>query len=286
MKIGIDSYCYHRYLGEIYPFQETTSRRMTFPEVIRRAKELGGDGVSLETCFLPEDEAGLQAIRRSLDETGLEVLLAWGHPDGFEGGSRPEMMKDLEKHLRLCEILGTSVMRVVGSSLAFRHEPHGPQIERLIRLFREITPQAQDRGITLGIENHLDFSSREILEIVDGVASPHFGITMDTGNALRNGENPVDVARAFAGRIVATHIKDVLPLYGGNPADWYFFACVPIGRGIIDFPALLKALEEGGYHDLLAVEIDYLHPDFGEEDAAVEESIKYLKKYRDGSGGR
>ena len=51
MKVGIDSYCYHRYFGEVYPDQEDPGVRWTFQDFVRRAAELGVDGVSLESCF-------------------------------------------------------------------------------------------------------------------------------------------------------------------------------------------------------------------------------------------
>ncbi len=49
----------------------------------------------------------------------------------------PEAVEDVKKHFRTCHILGARVMRVVGSSLDHRNEPHGPQIERLTGIFRE-----------------------------------------------------------------------------------------------------------------------------------------------------
>src|SRR5713226_6121538 len=52
MKLAIDSYCYHRYFGEVYPgLQHTPKRTMTVWDFLRRAKQLGVAGVSLESCF-------------------------------------------------------------------------------------------------------------------------------------------------------------------------------------------------------------------------------------------
>jgi hypothetical protein len=56
LKTAIDSYCYHRFFGEVYPQQPAPSRRMTLEDFLRRAHELGVDGVSLESCFLPDVE--------------------------------------------------------------------------------------------------------------------------------------------------------------------------------------------------------------------------------------
>ncbi len=280
-SIGIEGYCYHRYFGEVYPFQKDTSQIMTYPEFIHRAKELGVESVSLVTCFLPpRRDPSFDQIRNALDETGLEAVIAWGHPDGFEGGKKPQMAEDLKIHLETCRILGAGTMQVIGSSLAFRHEPHSPQIEKLIKIFRELIQDAEDSGVTMGIENHFDFTSQEILEIVEGVGSPRFGVTFDIANSLRIGENPVEAAGRLAPYTVATHVKDVFPLYGGNPADWYFFASVPVGRGIIDMPAVIRVLKQGGYKGALTIEIDYLHPDYTEEGEAVAESVAYLKALR------
>ena len=58
MKIGIDSYCFHRYFGEVYPHQTAPadSEKMTMEDFLSYAKKLGVDGVSLESCFFPSFE--------------------------------------------------------------------------------------------------------------------------------------------------------------------------------------------------------------------------------------
>ena len=54
MKVGIDSYCFHRFLGEVYPGQKTPAKPHTMDSVLDHAKQLGCDGISLESCFFPE----------------------------------------------------------------------------------------------------------------------------------------------------------------------------------------------------------------------------------------
>ena len=41
MKVGIDSYCYHRFFGEVYPQQVPPQRKMTLEDFLDRANELG-----------------------------------------------------------------------------------------------------------------------------------------------------------------------------------------------------------------------------------------------------
>jgi 3-oxoisoapionate decarboxylase len=279
MKVGIDSYSYHRYFGEVYGNQEAPARRMSYTDFLKRAVQLKVDGVSLETCFFESlDESYLKGLKDIIDAGSLEVVVAWGHPMGFEGGKKPQAVEDMKKHFATCRILGASVMRVVGSSLDYRNDPHGPQIERLTGIFKECAKMAGDQGVKLADENHFDFTTEEYLGLFQAVGSPHFGMCFDTGNCLRNGDDPVESAKKLGRWILATHTKDVSPLYGWNPKDWMFFACTPVGKGIINFPGIVAELEGQGYAGLYAVELDYMDPRFKEEDLAVKESIAYLKK--------
>jgi sugar phosphate isomerase/epimerase len=279
VKVGIDSYSYHRYFGEVYGNQKKPGRSMSYEDFLKRAAELKVDGVSLETCFFQSsDESYFKGLKDLCEAGNLEVVVAWGHPLGFEGGTKPEAVEDLKKHFRTCRILGAKVMRVVGSSLEYRNDPHGPQIERLAKIFRECAKMAGDEGIILADENHFDFTTEEYLGLMEAVGSPHFSMCLDTGNSLRNGDDPVASARLLGKYIVATHTKDVMPQYGWDPKDWMFFACTPVGQGLINFPALVGELEKVGYGGLFAVELDYMDPKYKDEDLAVKASIAYLKK--------
>ena len=51
-----------------------------------------------------------------------------------------------------------------------------------------------------------------------------------------------------------------------------------MGDGYINMPELARMLKELDYQGLLAVELDFPHPDVGtNEDAAVQKSVKYLQ---------
>ena len=96
MKTAIDSYCYHRFFGEVYPQQSKPARSMTLEDFLRRAHELGVGGVSLESCFMPSLDSGyLAQVRGLLDEYNLERVFAWGHPDGLEGGANQDAYREM-----------------------------------------------------------------------------------------------------------------------------------------------------------------------------------------------
>ena len=283
MKTAIDSYCYHRFFGEVYPQQPTPAKRMTVEDFLRRAHELDVGGVSLESCFIPRmDTEYLARIRGLLDEYSLERVFAWGHPDGLEGGTNQNAYSEMIRCFESARSVGASVMRVVGSSLKFRHQPHGPQIERLTRMFREAVKVAEEYGIRMAVENHIDFNADEMLRLLTDVNSPWLGINFDTGNFLRLLDDPIKGMVKLAPHVYATHIKD-LKVQKGVPADeWYFFSCTPVGEGLVDNSRLVQLLADAGYHGLLAVEIDFLHPDYdNNEDQAVARSVAELKRLAD-----
>lgn len=280
MKIGIDSYCYHRFFGEVYPQQQAPATRMTFEQFIARARELGVDGVSIESCFLPELSPGYLAhVKDTLDRHGLDRVYAWGHPDGLEGGRNPDAYRHMLAGIDHARQIGAKVMRVVGSSLRFRAEPHGPQIERLTRMFREAVKIAAEFDIRLAVENHIDFTADEMVQLLDGVGSPYLGINFDTGNFLRLLDDPVRGMQKLAPRVYATHIKDLKPQKGVPAGEWYFFSSAPVGDGLVDNQRLVQLLADAGFDGLLAVEIDFLHPDYNQdEDAAVARSVAELRR--------
>ena len=280
MKVGIDSYCFHRFFGEVYPQQRYPERSMTLEDFIEGARSLAVDGVSLESCFFPSVEASYLAdIRAMLDAYHLDRVYAWGHPDGLEGGTNEAAYNEMLRSFNHAQALGATVMRVVGSSLRFRNEPHGPQLERLAQMFRKAVLVAEAYGIRLAVENHIDFTGQEMLSLLRSVDSPFLGINFDTGNFVRLLDDPVQAMDALAPYTYATHIKD-LKLQRGVPAnEWYFFSSAPVGDGVVDNAKLIEKLWRAGFDGILAVETDFLHPDYGDdEQAVVAASVNELRR--------
>ena len=118
MKVGIDSYCYHRYFGEVYPDQTDPGVRWTFQDFVIRAAELKVDGVSLESCFFDSLEAGyLSDIKAALDENGMERVLAWGHPDGLEAGRNEDAWREMNSLIPKAQFMGADISEQVNRLL-------------------------------------------------------------------------------------------------------------------------------------------------------------------------
>jgi 3-oxoisoapionate decarboxylase len=279
MKIGIDSYCWHRFFGEVFAEQPDPGERRTLDDLIAEAKRLGVDGLSVESAFMPSlDEAFLRDLRAKLDAASLERVLAWGHPRGLHMGKSPEAVADLRAHFRSAEILGAKAMRIVCGNFSFRgQEPVQDQIGRVVPVLKALAAEAGDRGLTLGVENHGDFSADELIEVVTKVGSPHLGVTLDFGNNLRILEDPVLECVKLAPYAVSTHVKDVTATGVGSPRYWRtFFPGVGLGKGIINIRRILQALKDCQYAGLLFVELDLLAPGLA-EDEELEASVEYLR---------
>jgi len=281
MKVGIDSYCYHRFFGEVYPDQKPPAKKMTMQDFLVRARELRVDGVSLESCFFPPKigKTWYKDLKAQLDEYKFDRVYAWGHPDGLERGQNQAAYDEMVAGIPHAKEIGADVMRVVGSSLMFRHEPHGPQVKALAKMFKKAVKVAKDYDVKLAVENHIDFTSDEILQLLDLVGSEYFGLNFDTGNFLRLLDDPIKGMEKLAPYVLATHVKDLMPDKTARPTDWHFFAGVPVGKGLINNQALAELLHKANFKGFLAVEIDHPHADWTErEDEAVALSIRNLKK--------
>jgi sugar phosphate isomerase/epimerase len=205
-------------------------------------------------------------------------VYAWGHPDGLEGGRNRKEFKAMLASFEQAEQIGAKVMRIVGSSLMFRFEDHQAQIRRLTKMLKEAVRAAKDYGIKMAIENHIDFTADEILQLIETVGSPHLGLNFDTGNFARLLDDPVRGMEKLAKYTLATHIKDLKINPQAAVTDWYFFSTAPVGEGFIDNLKLAKLLKKAGFKGFLAVELDFLHPDYRDEDQAVAQSIRTLKR--------
>jgi sugar phosphate isomerase/epimerase len=278
MKIAIDSYCYHRYFGEVYPgLQQPADRTMTIWDFLKRARQLGVAGVSLESCYFPSpDDDFLGRLRDALDANGFERVWAWGHPAGLASGTDQRAARDLVEHLAHARKIGAHVMRIVGGNRRTRPASFALHKRRLGGMLKKLLPAAERHGVVLALENHIDLKGEEMVDLITSLDSPWLGVCLDTGNNLRLHEDPLVVAEKLAPFTRATHVKDV-GVRPGDPKEFAFWPSVPLGRGLVDIGRVIALLKKARYKGLLAIEVDYLHPDHGDEDRAVAASVKYLK---------
>ena len=284
MKLGIDSYSFHRYFGEVYPgLQEDPGVKWDMlNDFVPFAAAQRVDEVALESIFFPVFDDGYCAeLSAALDEAKLERILGWGHPDGLRGGTDLEAFEDLKRHIPRAAKVGAKIMRIVASSMLYVDNDHDVQIRDCIRLLSEAAEIAEAHGIILAQENHIDFTGPELAQIIEGVGSEHLKVNLDTGNPIRVYEDPVECARALAPYCVSTHTKDVTTnRKGGSPAQRFpFFPSCPTGAGIVDFDDVIAELHQAGFTGSLGVELDLIADRWADrpEQELVIESLDYLR---------
>jgi sugar phosphate isomerase/epimerase len=285
LKIGIDSYCFHRYFGEIYEDTQTdpgTRWRME-KEFLDWALPMDVDEIALESCFFDALDDGLCAeIRARLDETGVDRVLGWGHPEGLWGGTRPEELEALKRHLPQVRKLGSTRMRICAASMNYAKTPRDELIGAVAPMLRKAAEAAEAEGVTLALENHIDFTSHDVVRLLEEVGSDTLRVNFDTGNTIRLFEDPVEAAARLAPYTVSTHTKDIATrVRGGSPAENFtWWPSCPIGEGVIDMPGVVRALHDGGFDGCLSVEIDLVGEQWVHqtEEEIVEASVAALRE--------
>ena len=277
--IGIDSFSYHRYFGEVGEWEAPPARRWSTIDFLDRAAELEVEIVSLQTVYLEDLSIdGMRQLREQLDRRGLRSVLAWGHRSGLESGTSPERFDEAKACLDFTATLGASLMRVVcGDQFAWsvsapdRHE-------RLTPLLQALAARAADLGLELAVENHADFTMRDLVTLVEAVGAPNLGICLDLGNAVRVGDNALDAAGLAAPFVRMVQVKDLAIQSGSIGKPWAWWPSVPFGHGDIDVAAVLTVVPASAQMQGWFVEMANMHPDYPDEDAAVAESLHFLSK--------
>ena len=284
MKLGIDSYSFHRYFGEVYPgLQEDPAVTWDMIEnFVPFAAAQNVHEVALESIFFPVFDDGYCAeLRARLDEAGLERVLGWGHPDGLRGGADGEALADLKRHIPRAAKLGARIMRIVASSMEYVDNDHDTQIRDSVRMLKEAVEVAEAHDIVLAQENHIDFTGPELLRIIEGVGSDNLRVNLDTGNPIRVYEDPVECARVLAPYAVSTHTKDITTRRkGGSPAQRFpFFPSCPTGSGFVDFEGVIAELRAVDFRGSLGVELDLIAEPWVRqpEEELVVQSLDYLR---------
>ena len=278
VRLGVDSYSYHRYFGELREGEEDPGIRWSHEEFMGRAGELGLDGVSLETCYLPMDEAGLaERLADQAGEHGLDLVLAWGHPGGLQMGRSAEAFRDMLETLPTAATAGCDLVRIfVGTYTHWGLEPEAAVLDRVVPQVIEACAVAADLGMELALETHCDLTLDALCELLDRAGRGDLGVVLDTANLVRIGEDLVDGTRRLAPFARMLHVKDLLLADAdfGNPGGWW--PCCALGEGDLDLDGAFAELRSADFSGLACVEIGTL-PEGANEDDVVERSVEWLR---------
>ncbi|MEX6688373.1 sugar phosphate isomerase/epimerase family protein [Danxiaibacter flavus] len=93
------------------------------------------------------------------------------------------------------------------------------------------------------------------------------GLCLDVGHALRAGTEPDEAVKLYSKRLFDMHIKDVV-------AREKNASVTEIGRGVINYPALIKALEKVKYNGMISVEYE---KNMKDPLVGIAESVGYVR---------
>ena len=123
----------------------------------------------------------------------------------------------------------------------------------------------QDYGLLLGYHPHFG-SIGETREGMGGLleaTDPQYvKLIADVGHLTLGGADPAEVVRTYHQRLICTHLKDVrkdvaaLARQDRNLVRQKDYQFCEIGKGIVDFPAVVRALREVDFRGWHIVELD------------------------------
>jgi sugar phosphate isomerase/epimerase len=272
VRVGIDSYTYHRLLGELRPGEDDPGERL--PDggaaVVAEARALGVEAVSLETCYLDAPSVlDVAALHEAAD--GIELALSWGAPNGLEFGRSAAALDDLLDWISFAPRLGCRLMRVVAAGPRLR--THADEWPNAVQPLRRAAALADAEGLELALENHGDLTAGQMEALLEAVDEPALGVCFDTANALRVGDDVLEAARLLVPAVRMVHLKDCEPVEGADPLVGP--RSVPFGEGAVPLREVLEALPP---HALVCVELGHLGSGPVDERELVRQAVDWLRK--------
>jgi sugar phosphate isomerase/epimerase len=249
---------------------------MTVSEWIRLATPLGIDGLEWYAGFLEmADEANWSRFRREVEQAGMVIPMVCCSPD-FTHPDPAFRAREIAKQRRwidMTQALGGGYCRV----LSGQRRPD-LSIDEGVRLAAEsieaCLPHAEDRGVTLILENHYkddfweypEFAQRMdvFCRLVAAIDHPRFGVNYDPSNAFLAGDDPLELLRRVVGRVVTMHASD-RSLVAGTLADLrreeagtvgyaQRLRHGEIGKGLNDYDAIFVLLAGRGFTGWISIE--------------------------------
>jgi L-ribulose-5-phosphate 3-epimerase len=270
LRIGVSTYSFWHFHGE----------KPEIATCIDRAAAMGFDGVEiLHQQMTSEDNGYLQDLKRRAFTQGLD-LMGFSTHQGFVSPDKAVRQKNIEHTLRCIELawrLGIPTLRVntgrwntiksfddlmanrgIEPNLEGFSDDEG--FKWVIDSLQQCIPDAQQCGVTMGLENHwgLGRSADGVLRIVEAINSPWLKVTLDTGNFL---EHMYEQMRKLAPHTVLVQAKTY---FGGG--EWYSLE--------IDYPTVNRILRDADFRGYISLEFE------GKEDAetGVPKSLELLHR--------
>ncbi len=226
LKVGMTSY---------------TTREYPLEASLRILKQLGVSYVSFKDVHIPlgSTKAERAAVRRAVERAGLTLL-------GCGVIYLPAGEAEIRRALDYVKELGAP------TAVVSLDPPAVSVLDKVVK----------DYDLRVAIHNHGPEDQRFPApgDVFDAIRNldPKIGLCIDVGHTFRTGHDPAAAIRKYAARLYDVHIKDI----ARDPAARLGYRNVPLGTGVIDVAAYLKALVDikFPYHVALEYEAEPDNP--------------------------
>jgi sugar phosphate isomerase/epimerase len=267
---------------------------MRVSEWIELAAKLDVEGLEWYAGFLEmEDESNWEKFRKQVEDHGKSIPMMCCSPD-FTSPDPAFRQKEIEKQKRWIDMtfaLGGSYCRVLSGQKRPELAIDGG-VKLAADCISACLPYAQERGITLILENHYkddfwkypEFAQKMdvFCKLVDSLNHPFFGVNYDPSNTYIAGEDPIELLKRVAHRVVTMHASDRYLKYGTiedlrneeGGAEGYVkrLSHGEIGKGLNDYDAIFSILKDAGFDGWISIEdgVDGMDQ--------LERSVTFLRK--------
>lgn len=280
--------------------ENTPGQRGGYALVLDEIQETGYIGTELgDWGFMPTVPADLEA---ELESRQLALLASWVSVRLYDAGHHEAGVEAAVRAARLLEMVGgPESIIVIGddhSTVPARHDnagrikpEHGLDDAGwdvyVAGASRVASAVKQETGLRSVIHHHGSTyveTPAEIEIFLERSDPDLIGLCFDTGHYALGGGDPVEGIRRFADRIWHVHFKDFDPSVVARADDegWGYQQLIgqgvfsELGKGAVDFPAVLAALREIGYDGWIVVEQDVL-PGMGSPRDSAARNRAYLQ---------
>ena len=232
------------------------------------AKDAGFEGVELALnaegeLSMASTEKEILGVKKVADDLGLSLYslssgLCWDYRlSDDDAKMRAKAKNMIKKQLDMAKLLGADTVLVLPGvvNVSFSH----PEIkvaydvvyERALEGIGELKDYAEALKVNIGLENVWNkflLSPMEMRDFIDKIGSDYVGSYLDIGNTLYC-SYPEDWVRILGKRIKKVHFKDYRMEAGG------LHGFVDLLAGDVDYPEVVRALDEIGYEDWVSAEM-------------------------------
>ena len=246
---------------------------------IEQARELDADGLEMyEGFFTSLDNDYLDSVKDAILQAGFVMPMLCCSPD-FTHPDRDQRQRAVDREIQMIEVthrLGGrgSVCRVL-SGQRYPEITRDQGMQWVVECIENCLPAAREHGIILGLENHYkdgfwkypEFAQKQdvFLELLRSIPeSRHFGVQYDPSNAIVAGDDPVELLRQVADRVVSMHASDRYLAPGATlealrQSDGTLGYSSQLlhgitGQGLNDYDAIFEILASQNYGGWISIE--------------------------------